>query len=235
VNNHKHSLQKRKYYLEINTLSLLQSLTPRATITTLQPALCTPNINVNIAFSCIAYLHPEDGGSTLFRNADATYQTTRRHTPEHRNLHIRNALQAVCVNAGRNPQRIKNTDKTKQCVKEDKYLQYFVAFCQSVTSMRLTKQRITTVACCEPIRPCILITAKGDEFVSLHRNRKSIYKKKSFYCSVQINIPKQIMTVHFCCKCCAINNHQLQRHTQFPCVFSSHESVVKHSSHVCVT
>lgn len=53
-------------------------------------------------------LHPEDRGSTVFRNADATYQTTRRHSPEHRNLHIRKTLQAVCVNAGWNPQRTKH-------------------------------------------------------------------------------------------------------------------------------
>ena len=55
LNNHKHSLQKRKHYLEINTMSMFQSLIPRATMTTLQPALGTPDMNVNIAFSCIAY------------------------------------------------------------------------------------------------------------------------------------------------------------------------------------
>jgi hypothetical protein len=77
LNNHKHSLQKRKYYFEIITMSLLQPIIPRATMTTLQPALGTPDISVNIPFFCIAYSY------TLKMEEARSSETPTRRTKLH--------------------------------------------------------------------------------------------------------------------------------------------------------
>jgi hypothetical protein len=58
-------------------MSLLQSLTPPATISTLQPALGTPDISVNIAFSCIAYFY------TLKMEEARSSETPTRRTKLH--------------------------------------------------------------------------------------------------------------------------------------------------------
>ena len=58
-------------------MSLLQSLTLPATITTLQPALRTPDISVNIAFSNIAYSY------TLMMEEARSSETPTRRTKPH--------------------------------------------------------------------------------------------------------------------------------------------------------
>lgn len=98
--NHKQSFKEKVLFGNKHNVPAAVMLITRATIITKQLPLSTPDISVNNAYSCMGYSYTVKEEARFFRNADTTYQTTRCHTPEHRNLHTRNALQAVRVNAG---------------------------------------------------------------------------------------------------------------------------------------
>ena len=100
----------------------------------------TPDISVNIAFSYIAYFYTLKMEEA--RSSETPTRRTKLHgvTPQNIVIFIYGTPYKLSVLMQDEIHRgQKNADKTKQCVKEDKYLHYFVAFCQSVTSMRLTK------------------------------------------------------------------------------------------------
>jgi len=63
---------------------------------------------------------------------------------------------------------------------------------------------------------------------------KKAFIKKSFYCSIQINIPIQTKLCTSVASAVLLTTISCT-HKLFPCLFSSSESVFKHSSHVCVT